>query len=277
MIQTHLLKLEPPYQIIACRGEVGIQIATLIVTEETRGEDGKYGITTHSHPVVTYMDKAVASKRLAEPEENRIIYGDYIPPITENSEGVIWDKVECSETTLIGMTDMPNRTMTLRGFMEIADSLLMDLARNKNYDYGRNLVDLRLRLEDLGYAFEEPDEKEFTITLCVSDLVGRRESPLYLKTVHSFCPMTVPLTDTDKMKEWLEYIILQYLTIFGDELKFKFISAYDLEATHGLYENMFDPDHLTPEEQKCNEMAALLNQFKRPTCINHFEECGDKL
>ena len=26
MIQTHLLKLDPPYQIIACRGEVGVQM-----------------------------------------------------------------------------------------------------------------------------------------------------------------------------------------------------------------------------------------------------------
>ena len=105
MIQTHLLKLDPPYQIITCRGEVGIQIATLIVTEETRGEDGKYGITTHSHPVVTYMDKAVVSKRFAESEEKRMFSGSDVSPVKENSEGVIWDKVECSETTLIGMTE----------------------------------------------------------------------------------------------------------------------------------------------------------------------------
>ena len=43
-MQSHLLKLEPPYQIIACRGEIGVQIGTLIVMEETCGDDGKYGI-----------------------------------------------------------------------------------------------------------------------------------------------------------------------------------------------------------------------------------------
>ena len=42
-MQSHLLKLEPPYQIIACRGEIGVQIGTLIVMEETCGDDGKYG------------------------------------------------------------------------------------------------------------------------------------------------------------------------------------------------------------------------------------------
>lgn len=34
MIQTQLLRLEPPYQIIAAGGNVGIQVATLIVTED---------------------------------------------------------------------------------------------------------------------------------------------------------------------------------------------------------------------------------------------------
>ena len=262
MIQTQLLKLEPPYQIISCRGEVGIQIATLIVTEETRGEDGKYGITTHSHPVVTYMDKAVVSKRLAEPEENRTIFGDYIQPVVENSEGVIWDKVECSETTLIGMTGMPNRTMTLRSFMDIADSMLMDFVRNGSFEDRRSLLELSVRLEDLGFDIERPDTNEHTITLCVSDMVRqRKEMPLYLTTTHRLWPMHVPLTDTDEMKKWFEYIILQYHIIFGDELNFKFVSAYDIEATHGMYEDMFNPDHLTPEQQKCNEMVELLNKI----------------
>ena len=64
MIQTQLLKLDPPYQIVACKGEIGIQIATLIVTEETRGENGEYGITTHSHPVVSNVNKADTHSRL---------------------------------------------------------------------------------------------------------------------------------------------------------------------------------------------------------------------
>ncbi len=57
MIQTQLLPLRPPYQIIAACGYVGLQVATLIVTEETRDETGSYGITTHSHPVVNYACK----------------------------------------------------------------------------------------------------------------------------------------------------------------------------------------------------------------------------
>ena len=40
MIQTHLLKAEPPYQIISAAGQVGIQVATLIVTEDKSTEEG---------------------------------------------------------------------------------------------------------------------------------------------------------------------------------------------------------------------------------------------
>ena len=41
MIQTHMLKLDPPYQIIHAGGEVGLHIATLVVTKESETEDGK--------------------------------------------------------------------------------------------------------------------------------------------------------------------------------------------------------------------------------------------
>ena len=39
MIQTHILKLDPPYQIIHAGGEVGLHIATLVVTKESETED----------------------------------------------------------------------------------------------------------------------------------------------------------------------------------------------------------------------------------------------
>ena len=54
MIQTQLLRLDPPYQIISAGGQVGIQLATLIVTEEKTADEGQYVIDTHSHPVVSY-------------------------------------------------------------------------------------------------------------------------------------------------------------------------------------------------------------------------------
>ena len=99
MIQTHLLPLQPPYQIIAAGGHVGLQVATLIVTEETRGKDDAYGITTHSHPVVNY-----ALKQLALDDKDPTLYSqrrkyeNYLSP-----EGAVWDKAEVRDIWVLGI------------------------------------------------------------------------------------------------------------------------------------------------------------------------------
>ena len=99
MIHTHLLPQQPPYQIIAAGGHVGLQVATLIVTEETRGEDGAYGITTHSHPVVNYARKQLALDD-NDPSlyaQNRQVEDDLSP------EGAVWDKAEVRHIWVLGI------------------------------------------------------------------------------------------------------------------------------------------------------------------------------
>ena len=54
-MDTQILKLEAPYEYIYCNGEVGKHIATYIVGESKIGEDGKYELETHSHPIVQYQ------------------------------------------------------------------------------------------------------------------------------------------------------------------------------------------------------------------------------
>ena len=76
MIQTQLLRLDPPYQIISAGGRVGIQVATLIVTEDKTTEDGDYAVDTHSHPVVSYglkqgLDEAL--KYSSNPDDYSIV------------------------------------------------------------------------------------------------------------------------------------------------------------------------------------------------------------
>ena len=55
-METQILKLEAPFDYIYCNGEVGNHIATYIVGESRIGEDGKYTLETHSHPIVQYKD-----------------------------------------------------------------------------------------------------------------------------------------------------------------------------------------------------------------------------
>lgn len=79
MIQTHLLRLEPPYKVIYSGGQIARHVGTLIVTEEKRGSKGEYGITTHSHPVVDYG--------------------------TADACGQVWDDAELSDCNVLGVSD----------------------------------------------------------------------------------------------------------------------------------------------------------------------------
>ena len=73
-MESHFVKLDPPYQIIHYGGVVGIQIGTLItVGNEYPGDSGIENIYTHSHPVVSYVDKRQLSAKLGKERGNRDI------------------------------------------------------------------------------------------------------------------------------------------------------------------------------------------------------------
>ena len=55
-MDTQILKLEAPFDYIYCNGEVGKHIGTYIVGETHIGEDGKYTLESHSHPIVQYVN-----------------------------------------------------------------------------------------------------------------------------------------------------------------------------------------------------------------------------
>ncbi len=97
-MQSHFVKLEPPYQIIHYGGVVGIQIGTLIVV----GQEFANGIDiyTHSHPVVSYVDKFQLQKKLGKEHGNRAMAAYY-----GGGEGNVWSKVEVSDVDVIGLWD----------------------------------------------------------------------------------------------------------------------------------------------------------------------------
>ncbi len=116
MIQTQLLKADQPYQIITAGGRVGIQVGTLIVTEDKTTPEGGYQIVTHSHPVVNYSLKSNRE------EDNRIyVHNDQTKPREHIStmsnwelkpEGAVWDKVEISNVEVLGFAGI-TRDITL--------------------------------------------------------------------------------------------------------------------------------------------------------------------
>lgn len=155
MIQTQLLRLDPPYQIISAGGRVGIQVATLIVTEDkTRG--GRYAIDTHSHPVVNYglkqgLDEAL--KYSSNPDDYSIVTSRFQP------EGAVWNKVEVGDVYILGLAGR-NDKVGLRKFVSLVPVERIDGAPTWNY---RSLTSMRFfgsELQKVGLSLLYNDETE---------------------------------------------------------------------------------------------------------------------
>ena len=261
-MQSHLLKLEPPYQIIACRGEIGVQIGTLIVMEETCGDDGKYGITSHSHPVVSYMDKPLTrnifSKRNSEIDE-------YPEPIysVAYGEGVVWDKVECNECITISFTDIPDRKVSDLEFSDMVQEMLENIALEGKWQ-GLKLLEFASKLEDMGFTISDsPSICHCTLRVSEVQSVDYGDK-LIIDTNRRDFPMPVPVMEPEKMLGWYKKLIRQYHLIFGKEKKFCFKSFYEPPYGDGFIDDAreygFDPEHLTPAQQACNDVVKLLNE-----------------
>ena len=251
MIQTHLLKLDPPYQIITCRGEVGMQIATLVVTEETRDEDGNYGITTHSHPVVTYVDKQLKKQPDSDSFEND-------PALIACGEGVVWDKVEVNGTSLVCMSDQTERKLTSYGFCRLATEMLENIALSGKWQ-GHRLMELGANLMDFGVTIlkEEKSQQEVTLALSKGEFIDYGDKEV-IDSESMLFPMPVPVMEPEEMLSWFRMIVRQYNIIFGSSIRFSFRSRYEPPYDEDYLDSDFDPNHLTPGQKACNEVVELL-------------------
>ncbi len=124
MIQTQLLKADQPYQIISAAGQVGVQVATLIVTEDKLLEDGSYQIDTHSHPVVNYAVKEGLIEDLkyynGDPDEEWKYFQRLQP------EGAVWNKVEIRDIKVLGLVGANNLSVDMDTFVRLVPSVPSD-------------------------------------------------------------------------------------------------------------------------------------------------------
>ena len=120
MIQTQLLKADKPYQIIMAAGMVGIQVATLIVTEEKLAPDGTYYIDTHSHPVVNYGDKEGLMEKM---KSRRSTSDDYNLFYALLPEGAVWNRVEVRDVRVLGLVGADNVPIDLEWFVSFVPSI----------------------------------------------------------------------------------------------------------------------------------------------------------
>lgn len=157
MIQTQLLRLEPPYQIISAGGRVGIQVATLIVTEDkTRG--GRYAIDTHSHPVVSYglkqgLEDMLKYNTYADPYEYSKITSRFQP------EGAVWNRVEVGDVYILGLAGREDK-IGLRKFVSLVPIERIDGAPTWNLRSIASMRSFGYELQKVGLSLRSNDDTE---------------------------------------------------------------------------------------------------------------------
>jgi hypothetical protein len=122
MIQTQLLRLDPPYQIISAGGRVGIQIATLIVAIESDPEDNRYGhinnyVRFRSFPVVSYGLKQGLEEQMKY-NNNPLDYGaEWAIRRRMQPEGAVWSGVDVKDVRVLGIAGANNDPVELYYFV----------------------------------------------------------------------------------------------------------------------------------------------------------------
>jgi len=122
MIQTQLLKLDPPYQIISARGLVGIQVATMIEAREIDMSRNRFGhianyIEYHSYPVVNYGLKQGLEEEMKYNINPTDEFAEYKINIRMQPEGAVWSGVEVKDVHVLGLAGAKNRAVTLDRFI----------------------------------------------------------------------------------------------------------------------------------------------------------------
>lgn len=121
MIQTQLLRLDPPYQIISAGGRVGIQIATLIVTNEIDPTQSRSGNRTdfleyHSYPVVSYGLKQGLEEELKYNNNPFDDEASWAIRRRMQPEGAVWSGVEVKDVRVLGIAGAKNEPVELGTF-----------------------------------------------------------------------------------------------------------------------------------------------------------------
>jgi hypothetical protein len=122
MIQTQLLRLDPPYQIISAGGRVGIQVATLIVVNELDPSDNRRrlfssNISYHSYPVVNYGLKQGLEEQMKYSNGPLDLEGDWAIRRRMQPEGAVWQGVDVKDVKVLGLAGANNDPVGLEQFI----------------------------------------------------------------------------------------------------------------------------------------------------------------
>ena len=147
MIQTSYAPLDKPYQIIEYNGRLGIQTGTLIVTKEKRpGKERGYAIETHSHPVVSYVNKETPlelKKHLSLSKPRPF-------------EGVVWDDVELYELNVVTRI---GEALSWEDYMQLCKKIRLCELENRKVNAEMHIMNNYGLLHDWGIYVAPPKTK----------------------------------------------------------------------------------------------------------------------
>lgn len=168
-MNTSYVPLEHPYQIIEYQGVLGIQIGTLIVTLDKTDIDGEYAIETHSHPVVSYVNKMANTA----PKVHRSL------SLPKPYEGVVWNKVELRDVrTLVREAE----SLSWADFMDYCRRLRLGELEGTHKNIDATIMDNYGVLMDWGIIVGQPKggrNEEFAVEV---DNIAQYDGKEYLIT-----------------------------------------------------------------------------------------------
>lgn len=218
-MESHFVKLEPPYQIIHYGGVVGIQIGTLItVGNEYPGDHGIENIYTHSHPVVSYVDKQLMKTMIGKDRGNRELASYY-----GGGEGNVWSKVQVSDVDVIGLWDTDQKPTTYpfewEGFVELVSLGFSRIDAMKSTYRENGIFDLRNYLMKVGLDVVPPSpvkhlKMKFSLSFQRDQYKLVRES-LFCQAEDPSLAFHLPFSETQAKHavQLFVHFIRQYLSI----------------------------------------------------------------
>lgn len=172
MIQTSYVPLEHPYQIVEYNGTLGMQIGTLIVTKDLSDDDEDYAIETHSHPVVSYVNKRIRPD--LKHHQSLSLPKPY--------EGVVWDKVELHELNTLARED---EKLRWRDYMALCIKLRFGQMEGRTSNIESSLFNIYGEMKDLGIEFILPQMSgngQYKLKVELADIIKhKRKDYLYTK------------------------------------------------------------------------------------------------
>ena len=250
MIQSHYVKQEPPYQVIFCNGEVGIQTGSLIVVEENRGPNGEYGLLTHTHPVVNYGSKEVLESKTSGPHDIKTLEGDFV-------QGAVWEKVEVSDVLVIGLlgTKVPG-TLNENSFSELAYGTLINrIQQRQPVDFV--ISKLYKRLTNIGMNPKYGTFKEVALEMELND-----HHDVHYIIIHDenyYFQMAIPFDTIPQMAKMVQSQILEYEWLLANGIG-NTVWHFEYAWESLLSEMVYDDGRPIEEEHLISQLAKELNK-----------------